>query len=213
MPVAQERLAQYRTTYRDQNRLIITPDMARLPRFQREVGVTDDGVIQYAPIFTDDDFTAAGGQIEVPSDPDVFEQVAAVLPFVWPTVERPVLRAIGLLMIPNDEVLAADTAGTVDQLIDERVRSLLHTAGGDELIQLAVALVTIIVETIGSPAGELGKAAEQLAGEPVEDMTVEAPAVSATSPRSSTSTPTPTAGPATTSSTASHSSGSVNLGG
>lgn len=145
-------LAKLREDYAQQNALVITPSLARLPRFQREV-VGEDGSVYDEPMFTDADFEAAGGEIRVPQDPPMAEQIVAVFPVVFGAAEEKVIELLALLLAPSSELAEADEEGTVDEYLKQQGKKLLHAATLEQLIAIIVAAVETVMAALSSNGG------------------------------------------------------------
>ena len=151
-PQVNERLSQLRAEYADVNALVVTPALAKLPRFQRTV-LDEDGTERQVPIFTAEDFEAAGGEIRIPQDPPLPEQIIAVFPVVWGAAEQQVVELLALLIAPNSELADADDNGTVDEYLAASARKLLHAATLDQLVELAVASIEQVVAALTKDGG------------------------------------------------------------
>lgn len=157
-PAVTDKLAQLRADYAGVNALVVTPALAKLPRFQRTV-VDEQGNEHEEPLFTDADFEAAGGEVRIPQDPPVTDQIIAVFPIVFDAAEQQVVELFALLTAPNSELADADEAGTVDDYLKKNGRKLLHAATLDQLLDLAVAAAEVITEALTKDGGSaLGKA-------------------------------------------------------
>jgi hypothetical protein len=175
-PEVNERLAALRKDYATENALIITPDLAKLPRFQR-IEIDSDGKEKEIPMFSEEDFEAAGGEIRIPQEPPVSEQVIAIFPTVFEAAESQIIELLALLISPNSELAEADEDGTADEYLKKAGRNLLHTASLDQLVTLAVAAVEQVSEAL---VADGGAALERAMG-----------AVRGNGSRTETSTPTP----------------------
>lgn len=177
-------LARLREDYAEQNALVITPALARLPRFQREV-LDEDGTVRDEPMFSDADFEAAGGEIRVPQDPPVMEQIVAVFPVVFDAAEGKVVELLALLLAPNSELADADEEGTVDEYLKSHGKKLLHSASFDQLIAIIVAAVETVTNALSSDGGgALEKVIGAITGveETTEGKTPETSPTAATEP-------------------------------
>jgi hypothetical protein len=151
LPEAFRALADFRREYAESNAIIVTPALAKLPRFQREI-IADDGTVSYEAVWTDQDFAEAGGEIKLPADPSGMEQVLAVLPVVWDTAERPVVELVTLLLSPNAELKLADKTGQIDEYLAERSVELLHELAFDEIAGIIEVLGTMLGSALGGDA-------------------------------------------------------------
>ena len=151
-PQVNDRLKELRQDYGNDNALVVTPALAKLPRFQRTV-LDEDGTERQVPIFTDADFEAAGGEIRIPQDPPVSEQIIAVFPVVWGAAESQVVELLALLIAPNSELADADEDGSVDDYLRKSARRLLHAATLDQLVELAVASIEQVVGALTKDGG------------------------------------------------------------
>jgi hypothetical protein len=115
--------------------------------------VEEDGTEREVPIFTDEDFTAAGGEIRIPQDPPASEQIVAVFPTVWAAAEAQVVELLALLIAPNSELADADEDGTVEDYLLKGGRRLLHTATLEQLMDLAVAAIEQVVAALNRDGG------------------------------------------------------------
>lgn len=198
-PEVNERLAQLRKDYATENALVITPELAKLPRFQR-IEIDEDGKEIETPMFSDEDFEAAGGEIRIPQEPPVSDQIISVFPIVFEAAESQVIELLALLISPNSELARADEEGTADEYLRKAGRELLHSASLDQLVTLAVSAVEQVSEALTADGGAaLERAVGAVRGTGSQTET------STEMPRSTPGSPTdsdePTAGPEAKSST------------
>lgn len=189
MPDVNAALAELRQRYATDFALKITPQMAKLPRFQRTV----DG--ETRPLFSEEDFQAAGGAITVPQDPPRQEVILAVFPIAFKSVETQLVELLALVIAPNRELEEQDEAGTVDEYLAREGKKLLHQATIDQLLELAVAAIEQVSEALSGDS--LGKAVTAVTGrqETRESQPVTAPEPTQPStPESPTASPEPMAG-------------------
>jgi hypothetical protein len=151
-PQVNDKLRELRQDYGDANALVVTPALAKLPRFQRTI-VDEDGNEREVPIFTPADFEAAGGEIRIPQDPPMAEQIVAIFPVVWTAAEQQVIELLALLISPNSELADADEDGSVDDYLTKSARRLLHAATLDQLVELAVASIEQVVNALTKDGG------------------------------------------------------------
>jgi len=185
-PAVLERLADLRSEYADRNALVLTPALAKLPRFQRTI-IDEDGNEHDEAVFTDADFEIAGGEIRIPQDPGVSDQIIAVFPIIFEAAEKQVIELLALLTAPNSELADADENGAVDEYLAQTSRKLLHTASLEQLVALLLAAVEIVAESIqkdGGAALERAMGVVTGSGSPQESQTATAPS---TQPSSSES--------------------------
>lgn len=190
MPEVNAALAELRQRYATDFALKITPQMAKLPRFQRTV----DG--ETRPLFSDEDFQAAGGAITVPQDPPRQEIILAVFPIAFKSVEKQLVELLALVIAPNRELEEQDEAGTVDEYLTREGKKLLHQATIEQLLELAVAAIEQVSAAL---AGEsLGKAVAAATGRPQEPQSSQPEKIpeptQPSTPESPTGSPEPTAG-------------------
>ena len=180
-PSVNERLAALRSDFADSNALVVTPAIAKLPRFQRVV-VDDEGNEHEQPMFTDADFSAAGGEIRIPQDPALTDQIVAVFPLVFEAAEKQVVELLALLLAPNSELADADENGTVDEYLTKHGKQLLHAASLAQLIDIVTAAIETVTEALteGAGGGALGKAVMTMTGQPTEPQTQPAPTTTVT---------------------------------
>ncbi len=188
MPQVNEALAELRQRYATDLALTITPQIAKLPRFQRTI----DG--KSVPLFSDEDFEQAGGSIRVPQDPPRQEVILAVFPIAFKHVEQQLVELLALVIAPNSELQRADEDGTVDEYLTKEGKRLLHEASIDQLLELAVAAIEQVSEALSGDS--LGKAAAAVRGrqEPQESQTAIPEPIVPSTPESPTGSPEPTAG-------------------
>lgn len=189
MPDVNAALAELRQRYATDFALKITPQMAKLPRFQRTV----DG--ETRPLFSEEDFQAAGGAITIPQDPPRQEVILAVFPIAFKSVEKQLVELLALVIAPNRELEEQDEAGTVDEYLAREGKKLLHQATIDQLIELAIAAIEQVSAALSGDS--LGKAVAAVTGQqqPRESQPVTAPeATQPSTPESPTGSPEPMAG-------------------
>lgn len=190
MPQVNEALADLRKRYSNEMALTITPQMAKLPRFQRTI----DG--ETRPLFTEEDFAQAGGAIKVPQDPPRQEVILAVFPLAFKHVEKQLVELLALVIAPNSELQREDESGTVDEYLTREGKRLLHEATIDQLLELAVAAIEQVSAALAGDS--LGKAVAAATGrqqEPQETPVTATPEPTQRStPESPTGSPEPTAG-------------------
>lgn len=151
-PDVLERLAELRKEYATTNALVLTPALAKLPRYQRTI-IDENGVEHDEAIFTDADFEIAGGEIRIPQDPSAVDQIIAVFPLIFDAAEKQVIELMALLVAPNSELADADENGTVDEYLAKNGRKLLHTASLEQLLALMIAAVEIVTESVARDGG------------------------------------------------------------
>lgn len=193
-PEVNDRLRALREEYADANALVVTPALAKLPRFQRTV-LDEDGEERREAIFTAEDFEAAGGEIRIPQDPPLPEQIIAVFPVVWGAAETQVIELLALLIAPNSELADADEDGKVDEYLSKSARRLLHSATLDQLVELAVASVEQVVSALTKDGGSaLERAMGAVSG--TAPRTQAPSQTTSSTPESLTDSAEPTDGPA-----------------
>ena len=186
LPAVQEALAQLR----ERSVLTVTPEMAKLPRFHREI----DG--QEVPIFSEADFASQpDGVIRIPQEPTRQDVILAVFPIAFKHAEKQLVELLGLVTIPNDQLREADAAGTVDTVIEQHGKDLLHEATIAQLLALTTAAVQQVAEAI--QGDELGEALGAVTGRaaPTPQSVEDRPATQPSIPESPTASPAPTGGP------------------
>lgn len=196
LPQVQEAIAGVRENTPD---LVLTPELAKLPRFQRTVNG------ERVPIFTDADFEAAGGTITLPQQPQRQDMIVAVFPVVFKHAERQLVELLALVTIPNDQLRQADEAGTVDQVLADAGRRLLHEASIGQLLALVTAAIEQVSEALAGD--DLERAVGAVTGRVPAPTNPDPAPVNLTetppsTPESLTASPAPTGGPEQTVSTA-----------
>lgn len=144
VPEIQERLDEYVRGYRDKNKVVITPAMAKLPRF-------------IALGLTPEDFQSTGGNIEFPDEPSQQQVFVAMVPDLFDLARKELTRFIALLEIPNSELEEADDADAVEEALDKRGKALFREGDVDELLELMVVGWEVFQEQIQSKQEKLGK--------------------------------------------------------
>lgn len=152
VPQVLDALGELRQKYGEQNALVVTPALAKLPRFQRVI-VDENGDEQEVPLFTEADFEAAGGEIRIPQDPSVADQLLAVFPIVFEAAEAQVIELMALLISPNSELADADENGTVDDYLAKHARRLLHEASVDQLVTLGTVAIEQVTSALTADGG------------------------------------------------------------
>lgn len=174
---------------------------------------------------TDADWAAGGNKLLVPQSPSPTQIGMAALPTAIEIAKTETITLLGLLVLTNQELEEADTAGgddTVAKLIRDRAKRLMHKAMAHELLELAVTSVELLEEefdqTVKTMGGRLGNAAKLLglgatpAQEPSEPDEQTEPELTSP-PSSSTSSDAPTAGTNEPHSTEPAGAGSPSFGG
>lgn len=193
VPDVMDTLAKLRTDYAEQNALVVTPALAKLPRFQR-ITIDADGNEHEEPLFTNEDFEAAGGEIRIPQDPSFTDQLIAVFPIVFDAAQDRVVELLALLIAPNSELADADEEGTVDAYLATQGRKLLHTATFDQLVVLVGEAVSIVMDALQRDGGAaLERAMGAVTGRPPASQPAPTQTESST-PESSIESPAPTDG-------------------
>jgi hypothetical protein len=195
VPDVMATLGKLREDYATQNALIVTPALAKLPRFQRVI-VDEDGNEQEVPLFTEADFEAAGGEIRIPQDPTTMDQIIAVFPIVFDAAQDRVVELLALIIAPNSELADADEEGTVDAYLATHGRKLLHAATFDQLVVLIGEAVNIVVDALQRDGGAaLERAVGAVTGQPPAPKPEPDPTQTESStPAFSTESPDPTDG-------------------
>lgn len=179
--------------------LVLTPQLAKLPRFQRDV----DGHPE--PIFSDADFEAAGGTITLPQSPPRQDIILAVFPIVFKHAERQLVELLALVTIPNSQLREADENGTVDEVLTREGKRLLHEASIGQLLALATTAIEQVSEALSGD--DLERAMGAVTGRvpapvPPDPAPENSPATPPSIHESLTGSPEPTVGPEQTASTA-----------
>lgn len=192
IPAVQEKLA----ALREQSFLTVTPELAALPRFQREVYNDEGKVTGTKPIWSDEDFRAAGGTIRIQQEPETRDVILAVFPTVFEAAEKQVTELLALVAAPNSELAAADMDGDVDGYLEQNAKKLLHEASLDQLIALVTVAVEQVSEALTLDADALGRAKAAVTGTPAPADPAPTPSTETqpSMPGSQTGSPEPTVG-------------------
>lgn len=193
LPEVQQKLADLR----EQTFLVVTPELAALPRFQRNVFNEEGQITGTKPIWDDEDFRAAGGKIRIQQNPETREVILAVFPVVFAAAEKQVVELLALVAAPNSELADADENGTVDDYLERHGRKLLHEATLTQLIALVTVAVEEVAGSLAADPDALGKVAAAVTGSPVQ--AADQPPIPSTgtvpsTPESPTGSPGPTDG-------------------
>jgi len=192
-------LARALKEYSGRNTITLTREMAKLPRWQ------DSG-------FTPEDFAANDGSIELPAaSMSSQEQIMVALPELFDNARKETVRLLAILVVPNDELRAADKEGgtaEVNDLLDKYEDLLLYDCEIDEIADLVIVAYDVLDDQLSDKRDRLGKiirtTVKMLRGQlgTRQDTQEPTPSTSTSdSPTSSTDLPTPTVGPVTSHST------------
>lgn len=144
LPQLQERAQAFRRDFREKNTIIITPAMAKLPRF--------------APLgLTDSDFRAAGGKIEFPEEPDGGALLVNIFPDLFELASKELQKFFAILVISNSELEEADDADRIDEELTKIGKRLMREGDLDELLELVVVGLDVLKEQMASKRDRLGK--------------------------------------------------------
>lgn len=149
IPELQDRVTAFRKRYRENNTIVITPAMARLPRFEI-LGLTTK------------DFEAAGGNIELPEEPDQGTILMNVFPDLWDLADKELRKFLAIIVIPNRDLEAADDADDVDDVLSKWGKRLVREGDLDELLELIVVGQEVFREQMLRKRDRLGKLMEQI---------------------------------------------------
>lgn len=164
-PAALLALADFASDYRQRNTLYITPEMARLPDYQRAVSVDESGTVEYEAIFTEADFESAGGRIAFPREPEAWEQYAVAFGVYWKAAKQPIFDLVTLLLVPNDQLADAHRSGSHAEYLRGEQARLLYSLKLSELKTLVPELITHLTDEAGaSSPGEALAGAANFAG-------------------------------------------------
>lgn len=133
--------------YQERNTVVITENMARLPRWSG---------------FTSEDFDAAEArtgkrQIELPTPMTVNEQVMYAMPVLFEKARKEVTRLLALLLISNGELKVADKGDAVEEALDKYEDLLLYESELDQLVDLCFAAQDVLSEQLADRKDRLGK--------------------------------------------------------
>jgi len=192
-------LARALKEYSGRNTITLTREMAKLPRWQ------DSG-------FTPEDFDANDGRIELPAaSMSSQEQIMVALPELFDNARKETVRLLAILVVPNDELRAADKEGgtaEVNDLLDKYEDLLLYDCEIDEIADLVIVAYDVLDDQLSDKRDRLGKiirtTMKMLRGQLGTHQDTQEPTPSTStsdSPTSSTDLPTPTVGPVTSRST------------
>lgn len=144
VPQIQDRVSEFRKQFKESNSLTLTPAMAKLPRFEM-LGLTTE------------DFAAAGGNIELPEEPDQGTILVNVFPDLFELAQKELQRFLALIIIPNPELESADDADNVDEVLTRWGKKLMREGDLDELLELMVIGSEVLKEQMASKRDRLGK--------------------------------------------------------
>lgn len=144
IPEFQDRMIAFRKEYREKNTVMITPAMAKLPRFE-VLGLTPE------------DFASSGGKIEFPEEPDAQTIMLHVFPDLFDLADVEVRKFLAIIAIPNSELEEADDADQVDEYLIRWGKRLLREGTVDELLELVAIGMEVLEEQILRKKDRLGK--------------------------------------------------------
>lgn len=133
--------------YQQRNTMVITENMARLPRWSS---------------FATEDFDAAEArsgrrEIELPTPMAANEQVMYALPTLLEKARKEVTRLLALLLISNGELKIADQGDKVEEALDKYEDILLYDSELDQLVDLCFAAQDVLSEQLADRKDRLGK--------------------------------------------------------
>lgn len=163
-------------------------------------------------VFSDDAFVTNAGEepyIDLPGVPTDQEKWMFVFPRAFKLAKDEVAKLLALVVVPDQELAAAEGAGDIDTPLANLGRKIIHEAEIGEMIELISATIEHVQAQLTQHGVAVGKIREAYrswtasAEEPPDERktTVEPMRVISASPDSSTPLPTPTDGDETTSST------------
>lgn len=144
LPQLQEKVSTFAKDYRSKNTVVITSALAKTPRYS---------VLGLSP----EDFTAAGGNIELPEEPTPQQVIVHVLPDMFDLARVELQRFVGLVVIPNSELEDADDADKVDDALDRLGKQIFRNGDLDEILQVVVVGWEVLEDQILSKQQDLGK--------------------------------------------------------
>lgn len=149
IPELQERVTEFRKRYRANNTIIITPAIAKLPRFA-VLGLEAE------------DFASSDGKIEFPEEPDQGTIIMNVFPDLWELAEKELRKFLAIIVIPNNELEEADDADQVEEVLAKYGKRLIRDGDLDELLELLVIGQEVFKEQMLRKQDRLGKLMSQV---------------------------------------------------
>lgn len=144
VPQIQEEVQDFRKEFREKNTIVITPAMARLPRFAA-LGLTSE------------DFQAAGGNIEFPDEPDPQAVMFHVFPILFDMANIELKKFLAIIAITNSDLEEADDADEVDDALAKLGKKLMREGDIDELLELVAVGYEVLQDQILRKSDRLGK--------------------------------------------------------
>jgi hypothetical protein len=140
-------LADAAKEYYGRNKITVTEPMSKLERWQG---------------FSAEDFDRAEKstgkrEIELPAPITAREQVMTALPALLEHARTEVIRLFAILVVPNEELMIADKADNVNEVLDKYNDLFLYEAEVDELVDVALAAQETIMQLEDSKRERLGK--------------------------------------------------------
>jgi hypothetical protein len=144
LPQLQENAQTFRKEFREKNTTVITPALAKLPRF---AGLE----------LSDADFRASGGKIEFPEEPDGTAILVHIFPDMFDLASKELQKFLAVIVIPNRDLEEADDADNVDEALEKLGKRLMREGDIDELMELVVVGMEVLKEQMASKRDRLGK--------------------------------------------------------
>lgn len=144
VPELQDKATEFRKRFREQNKVVITPGMAKMPRFA-DLELTSE------------DFTASGGNIELPEEPEGNIIMMNLWPDIFDLADKELRKFLAIIVIPNSELEAADDADDVDEVLAKWGKKLIRSGDIDELLELVVVGLEVLKEQLARKRDRLGK--------------------------------------------------------
>lgn len=146
-------LADATKAYYERNTITITEAMSKLPRWEG---------------FSTEDFDKAEAKtgkrvVELPAPITAREQVLTALPALLESSRTEIIRLFAILVIPSDELMAADKGNTVNEALDKYGDLFLYDAELDELVEVTLAAQDSIAQLNPDTQARLGEMVRSLA--------------------------------------------------
>lgn len=135
VPEINKKAVEFRKLYRDTNIVEITPGMAKLPRFE-QLGLTLE------------DFTANGGPIRLPMDPEPRDIIMSIFPDLFDLARKELTKFFALLAISNADLEKADDEDQIETALEVRGKQLVRNGDIDELAELFISSWEVLKDQI-----------------------------------------------------------------
>lgn len=148
MPTLQDDVLEFRQKFMKENSIKVTRAMRNMPQWA------------WLGLEESDFDNVEGGVIEIPEEPNGQAVFMHIFPDAWELAQAELMRFVALLVIPNQELEAADDADNVAQKLSDIGKQIVRQGTIDEILEILAVGLDVFQEQIMDKRERLGKLGE-----------------------------------------------------